>query len=352
MSSETSSGSGDEMPALNEPAPRLRWASTRLRRAASCAVRWLEPAGRRVGTRLLKRPRLRTFLNAAYERPGILLAMLVTRLLPASTVTTPFIWRARLPSGVLLMPVTPELQRSWTDALVWRWPPNLPMRRLYRAYLACRGAQGTLLDVGANDGSHSWLFSLAGWRCIAFEPQPDCVAYLQRIAALNGFTQLAVEESAVGDRPAADANFYVSPSSWFSSVNREHVARFENPDRISVKMITLDAYCQENRVTPNCIKIDVEGYELRVLRGATDVLARTKPDLVVEVSADRDTREGVWKLLVPLDYRVYEVARAGLRPILTLEAFRAAGSGDAYIDALFTDDVELGKQLGAKLNHP
>jgi FkbM family methyltransferase len=329
----------------------LNWPSPGLRRAASRLIRWLEPAGRRVGTWLLKRPRPRTVLNNVYERPGVLIATLVTRWFPGATVTTPFIWRARLPSGVLLVPVTPELQRSWSNALVWRWPPNLPVRRLYAAYLACRGADGTLLDVGANDGSHSWLFSLAGWRCIAFEPQPACVAYLQRIAALNQFTDLTVEQSAVGDRPAADAEFYVSPSSWFSSVDPEFVARFETPQRVAVKMITLDVYCRQHEVVPTCVKIDVEGYELHVLRGAGDVIARVKPDLVVEVSARREIREGIWELLVPLGYRVYAVVQEGLRPIPTLEAFRAAGSDDAYIDALFTADAELAEQLEARLNH-
>ncbi len=250
------------------------------------------------------------------------------------------------------MPVTPELPRSWTNALVWRWPPNLPIRRLYRAYLACRGAEGTLLDVGANDGSHSWMFSLAGWRCIAFEPQPSCGTYLRQLAMLNRFSHLAVEQSAVGDRPAASADFYVSASSWFSSVDPEQVARFETPERIAVEMITLDAYCQEHRIAPNCIKIDVEGHELHVLRGAKDVLARTKPDLVVEVSADPDTRDGIWELLGPLDYRMYALVREGVRPILTPEALRTAGSGDAYIDVFFTADDELAKQLEAPRTGP
>ena len=198
-----------------------------LRRAVRRLNRLLEPAGRRLGTRLLASPRMRTALNTAYERSGPLIARLVTRFFSGSTVTTPFIWRARLPSGVLRVPVMPELQRSWTNALVWRWPPNLPMRHLYEAYTVCRGARGVLLDVGANDGSHSWLFSLAEWRCIAFEPQPDCVAYLRRIAALNGFGELVVEQCAVGDRQARAVDFYVSQSSWFSSLERDNVERYE-----------------------------------------------------------------------------------------------------------------------------
>jgi FkbM family methyltransferase len=297
---------------------------------------------------MLGSPPLRTALNAAYER-GPLLAAPVTRFFSGSTVTAPFVWRARLPAGVLLVPVVPELQRSWTNALVWRWPPNLPMRRLYETYTLCRDGGGVLLDVGANDGLHSCLFSLAGWRCIAFEPQTGCVAYLRRIAALNGFGKLAVEQCAVGDRQASAVDFYVSGSGWFSSLDRGHVERYEAAERISVEIVTLDAYCREHGVAPTCIKIDVEGHELHVLRGASAVLGQARPDLVVEVSANSAIREAIWELLAPLGYRGYVVAREGLRAIPTQETFRAAGPGDYHIDAVFTADQTLGEQLGARL---
>jgi FkbM family methyltransferase len=275
----------------------------------------------------------------------------VTRLLSAATVTTSFTWRARLPSGVLMVPVVPELQRSWTDALLWRWPPNLPMRRLYQVYLTCRGPRGTLVDVGANDGSHSWLFSLAGWRCVAFEPQPDCVTFLRRVAAMNRFTDLAVEQSAVGDQPTSTATLYVSASSWFSSLDRAHVQRFEPPEPATVKVVTLDAYCQEHALRPTCIKIDVEGHELHVLRGARNVIAEAKPDLIVEVSRNQNIREGIWQLLAPLDYCAYALVESGLLPISMLEAFHMVTPEAAHIDALFTVDRELGQQLAASLNH-
>lgn len=310
----------------------------------------LEPAGRRLGTRLLANPRMRSTLNAAYERSGPVLATPVTRFFSGSTVTTPFIWRARLPSGVLMVPVMPELQRSWTDALVWRWPPNLPMRHLYEAYMVCRGARGVLLDVGANDGSHSWLFSLAEWRCIAFEPQPDCVQYLRRIAALNGFGELVVEQCAVGDRQAGAVNFYVSESSWFSSLDRDNVERYEPSERIAVNIITLDAYCEEHELSPTCIKIDVEGHELHVLRGSKGVLAKARPDLVVEVSGDPDSRDETWRLLGPLGYRAYVVSGTGLGAIRTPEAFRRAGPGDDHVDVVFTADREFAERLEARLN--
>jgi FkbM family methyltransferase len=305
--------------------------------------------GQRLGTKVLGSRSLRTALNVAYERASPVFADPVNRFWFRSTVTAPFVWRARLPAGVLLVPVLPELQRSWSNALVWKWPPYVHIRRLYEAYMLCRGDDGVLLDVGANDGLHSSLFLLAGWRCTAFEPQPECVAYIRRIAALNGFSRLTVEQCAVGERQASAADFYVSERSWFSSLDRGNVERFETAERISVEMITLDAYCQAHRVVPTCIKIDVEGHELQVLRGSASVLAECKPELVVEVSADPALRTNVWELLAPLGYRAYVATHEGLRAIPTLERFRAAGSGDLYVDAIFTADQTLGEQLEARL---
>jgi hypothetical protein len=144
----------------------------------------------------------------------------------------------------------------------------------------------------------------------------------------------------------------VSPSSWFSSFDRDHVRRFETSERIEVRVVTLDAYCQKHHVAPTCIKVDVEGHELHVLRGARTVIAGAKPDLVVEVSNDQNTREGIWELLAPFDYRAYALVEAGLRRIPTLEEFCTAAPEASAIDAMFTADQELWQQLEARLIHP
>ncbi len=324
-------------------------ARTGARRVARTLIWRLEPAGQRLGTRVLGNVSLRTALNVAYERASPLFAGPVNRFCFRSTVTAPFVWRARLPDGVLLVPVLPELQRSWSNALVWRWPSYLHIRRLYQAYSLCRGA-GVLLDVGANDGMHSCLFLLAGWQCTAFEPQPECVAYIRRLGTLNGFAKLTVEQCAVGERQTSAADFYVSARSWFSSLDRGNVERFEPAERISVDIIPLDAYCEERRIVPTCIKIDVEGHELQVLRGSAGVLAASKPDLLVEVASDPALRASVWELLAPLGYRAYVVTHEGLQAIPTLERFRAVGSGALYVDAVFTADQTLGEQLEERLN--
>lgn len=324
-------------------------ARTTVRRLARTVVWRLEPTGRRLGTGMLGNPPLRTALNVAYERASPVFAGPVNRFCFRSTVTAPFVWRARLSAGVLLVPVVPELQRTWSNALLWRWPAYAHIRRVYEAYMQFRGAGGVLLDVGANDGLHSGLFSVAGWECVAFEPQPECVAYIRRIAALNGFAKLTVEQCAVGEHEASTADFYVSERSWFSSLDRGNVERFEPAEKISVKIVTLDTFCEQHEVTPTCIKIDAEGHELHVLRGGVGVLARSKPDLFVEVSADSALREGVWDLLAPLGYRAYAMTHEGPRTISARERFLVSGGGDYYDDVMFTTDQRFGDQLAERL---
>jgi FkbM family methyltransferase len=198
---------------------------------------------------------------------------------------------------------------------------------------------------------HSCLFALAGWRCVAFEPQSSCIAHIRRISALNQFDELRAEQRLVGDRAAADVDFYVSPSTWFSSLGQASVERYEPARRIQVDMITLDAYCRGHGMSPTCVKIDVEGCELLVLRGARRLLEATTPDLVIEVSAEAKIREAVWNLLVPFGYRAYVLSGSRgdvVRSMPSMGAFVAAGAGTAHVDAVFTADRALCAQLEAR----
>ena len=96
-------------------------------------------------------------------------------------------WRTKVGDAALALPVTAELQRSWSDALLWRWPPVLPMRAFYEWYLNDRseavvGDQPPLfLDIGANDGMITYPFAAYGWRCIAFEPQDTCLRQIDAV---------------------------------------------------------------------------------------------------------------------------------------------------------------------------
>src|SRR5262245_31453918 len=133
-----------------------------------------------------------------------------------------------------------------------------------------------VLDVGANVGLYTLLFAkLVGptGSVIAFEPGPVSCGLLRRNVAINGYNIVTVENAAVSDR-SGEVDLFVCRTG--ESDNRiagtlvDHDAR----DRMRVRCVTLDECVTE---PVDFIKIDVQGAEFLVLRGAEKTL-RSNPN--------------------------------------------------------------------------
>ena len=121
------------------------------------------------------------------------------------------------------------------------------------------------LDIGSNIGSYTILASgvrrATTW---AFEPDPDAVRTLKRNVALNGLDdRVIIHEFALGD-----ADGEVSFTRGLDTTNR--VATVNDADVRTVRVARLDSVIDAAR--PAMIKMDVEGFEERVLRGAQRLL--------------------------------------------------------------------------------
>lgn len=123
------------------------------------------------------------------------------------------------------------------------------------------------LDVGANVGTYTVLASgVCGAETIAFEPDPETQVRLKRNLEVNGLDQrVRVLACAVG----AERN-EVAFTIGLDTVNR--LASAGDPKTRTVRMETLDEVVGAGQ--PAMMKVDVEGAELGVLRGAEGVLAR------------------------------------------------------------------------------
>ena len=139
------------------------------------------------------------------------------------------------------------------------------------------------LDVGANVGTYTVLAAgVAGANAMAFEPDPTTAAALTRNVEVNNLQHAVdVHCCAIGSREGS-----VSFTVGLDAVNRVTTSGEGETRQVPVR--TLDGVVGER--TPSMIKIDVEGYEEEVFKGASRVL--DKPGLmVVEVETVTDEIE-------------------------------------------------------------
>jgi len=144
----------------------------------------------------------------------------------------------------------------------------------------CLNRGSVFVDVGANIGYYtlvaSNLVGLSG-RVHAIEPIPSTVAILKANVKLNGCSNVIIHETAAWS--SKGKLVLRVPKSWYglASFARDGVS-------VTVGAATLDELLQ-NEDFVDCMKIDVEGAELEVLRGAKSILKKTKY-LVLELSRD------------------------------------------------------------------
>jgi len=134
------------------------------------------------------------------------------------------------------------------------------------------------VDVGAYIGLYSLLAAKvvgANGRVIAFEPYPGSRELLNKNVSLNGLADIVrVESSAIGDELGV-TELRAAGVCSANTLTPNTVKAFGDEQAIStvtVSVTTLDEYCERGQIVPSFVKIDVEGWELHVLRGMERVL--------------------------------------------------------------------------------
>ncbi|MFM1556355.1 MAG: FkbM family methyltransferase [Limisphaerales bacterium] len=144
---------------------------------------------------------------------------------------------------------------------------------------ACREGM-TFLDVGANIGYYTALAARAvgpNGKIIALEPDPESFKYLEQTIAANGTENVQAFPVAASDAPAT-LPLYISADN--RGDNRLY-APGESRPQVEVKAVATDSILAENKIeTIDLIKIDVQGYEPKVIAGLRDTISRS-PNLTL-----------------------------------------------------------------------
>ena len=144
------------------------------------------------------------------------------------------------------------------------------------------------VDVGAHIGYFATVFANAvgaEGAVYAFEPDPDNFVILERNKALNRFGQMSCQPLAVSDRAATMPLYRSLSNMWGSSLHSKSM----HSTHVTVEAAPLDQLLEVEQGPIRLIKIDVEGAELDVLRGMTELLARhaTPPAIIMEFAPDQ-----------------------------------------------------------------
>ena len=184
-----------------------------------------------------------------------------------------------------------------------RYPITLPQDKgiwtgTYEVELARRIAAavrpGTVcLDIGGWRGFFSGVMALAGAsKILVFEPLPANATQIRRTLELNPKLSIELIEAAVGETEGR-LEFVVMPE---SSMGKLAASSFQAEQRggqkISVRVVAVDELIATGKFAPPAmLKIDVEGAEMFVLRGARQLLAARKPELFIEVHSPALAKE-------------------------------------------------------------
>lgn len=173
------------------------------------------------------------------------------------------------------------------------------------------------IDVGANRGIYTFFLSRLAAKTVAYEPSPALALFLKEAHLPN----TEVRESGVSNS-AGEQTFFVHfndkdvPQYNVGHLGGGHPAGRRGME-FPVRTVRLD---DEGLSNVGFIKIDVEGHEWEVIDGARDLLARCRPNLIVEILEGAGDRKAVARnkiavLLDELGYEIYVFSHGGLRPL-------------------------------------
>jgi FkbM family methyltransferase len=188
---------------------------------------------------------------------------------------------------------------------IWRYRGEEKVLKLFKCLLKVRG-HGVFVDVGAYVGFYTVLAARYGYRVVAFEPNPINLILLRYNTSFHGIGDRVIIVSKAASDVHGYARFSITSSPSESSFTKYSRSELKLLD-IVVEVVTIDSVLESlgvKDIDNLVIKIDVEGFGLRVLRGATRTIERLRPFILFEVHRTFDEEDEIHalKMLKDLDY--------------------------------------------------
>jgi FkbM family methyltransferase len=208
---------------------------------------------------------------------------LLSALYPCKQGATRYLQGVRVRSDGLLMELDSRNWIDWNLLFRGKYEPHITrlLQRLARV-------GGVAVDIGANIGTHTLTLARTlgpTGMVLAFEPNPLVQSVLERNVALNSLLGVQVFDCALGDKAGVlPLRVPKAESVEYSNMGLVSLVALDSPhDLVAVEVRTLDEVVRQAGCTRvDLVKIDVQGYECRVLTGMQEVLAQHSPVVIFE----------------------------------------------------------------------
>ena len=260
--------------------------------------------------------------------------------------------RLRGTNTIIHLPPLRSLQQ-WQFSQSYRWHDPF-FTELIRTALKNFSAK-IFFDIGANQGLRSLDPLSQGCNVIAFEPNEIAIDFLRQIIALNPVLkqqECRIIVAAVGDQ-AGQVEFEIDSSSYLSSVKStpKH-SEFLLERTIRANCIRMDDFINKNSLdaTGSIVKVDVEGFEVEVLRGWGELLRLPQ---VIFVEATMRTLDTTHKLLSRVGFKLFYI-NSSLQKIIPLDIALSdsgvpkSGTFDIMATKTIAEWLPLAQQVGKR----
>lgn len=201
-----------------------------------------------------------------------------------------------------------------SESIDWNIYYGLVHSRSWESFLTQLHAGDTVFDIGANVGEITFRIAQRvgnNGSVYSFEPQPQNFARLTRNLALNHYQNVRSQQLALG---SSMGMISMAPRDSLNS-GTQRIVEIDSPGKEPnlIPITTLDDFVEANQIERlDSLKIDVEGYEIEVLKGGIRTIRHFHPTILIEI-VDRFLQErggSARKLLQMLEDEGYQLVDA------------------------------------------
>ena len=176
--------------------------------------------------------------------------------------------------------------------------------------------EGVILDIGANEGYYSLQFSslFPQRKIYSIEPNPLAFSSLQNNISLNGVKSIVPLNLAASSSSNSCLHLHITSRYYQSLASVDGPLSNDSSSMFPVKSISVDdlASSSGHSFDIALIKIDVEGHEISVLKGAVNIISNSKPLILIECQ-EYKTLQYIYENLGNI-YHIFQVKRNSLLP--------------------------------------